>query len=291
MKGVKQMVKSFFIKIIEFMCSIVWKLQFLWCKTKICFGLKNKYKTLIDLKNSANVFLIPHADDELIGNYQFITRLKGEALLLYFGMTGSCNSIDNKKVRENELARFCKEKGIKYKTISSHDDLFDFLPKNVHINLFFPSCIDWHNEHRLISEYVLKYISPSKNISFFWYSISVPIMLKKVIYIEESKKDIKQKYADFKYNYISQKHLPIKRFMFQERLNGMRINRFAAENYLEVSFDELALALSFCKNNEVRLNELKKNINNINKIRKESQKIYSELFEGGYNCETLRKNS
>jgi len=271
------MLKSLFISFLRIINCIKWHIEYFFIK--VTFNKKTKAQSLSIKNNEINVILVPHADDELIGAYQLTFSNICNTKLLFFEMTGSNDDIENKAIRTNEFLNYCDRNSLNCVLLNKDSFLFDYIPNTKHINLFFPSCVDWHHEHRIISEFVKKSICDRcEKVSFYWYSITIPIVSKRTIFIEENKENLKKKYDEFRCVYKSQSHLPIIRFVLQERINGMNINKYGAENYIEISFDELCKSIDYVHKHEEELNCLKKCINNIRKIRKKSKEIYDKLL-------------
>lgn len=271
------MYKTILLKSLFALKYFKWSLEYFYIRLFSCKS-RNKRRNLELKDNSLNVVLVPHADDEIIGCYQVISRGNAQSLCLYYGFTGSNDSSENKVNRDREFDAFCEHQKIKYIHVSTGDNLLDILP-NQHINLFFPSCVDWHEEHRRLSDIIHNtYANKRDNITFYWYSITVPIVCTEAAFLKENKNSLNHKYDIFYKYYVSQRHLPIKRFILQERINAIANGWYAAENYLEISYEDLTRAIRYCQKNEESINDLKYSINNIPKIRKKSYNIYRNIF-------------
>ena len=74
--------------------------------------------------------------------------------------------------------------------------------------------------------------------------------------------------------------MPILRFKIKERLYGREVNRYSAEKFLYFNFDEWLMVVDrFEKNNfEDGFTEIKKNLNDLQKVDKISKRIYCSIL-------------
>lgn len=71
----------------------------------------DEYLVLDDNKITGNIlFVIPHADDELISSYHLLEIIKNRAFIYYCGMTGSNDNPKNKALRDSEIKDLCEKK-------------------------------------------------------------------------------------------------------------------------------------------------------------------------------------
>jgi hypothetical protein len=145
-----------------------------------------------------------------------------------------------------------------------------------------PSFIDWHEEHinsnKILREVLLK---NELNSQILIYQISVPISEKKIThYMPMSYSEQNSKWKYFKKVYRSQKHIPIYRFQLQERLNGCKLDCYAAEAYILLNMKdwERCLVTVLHPFYMEQLSVLNEHINNVKEIRELSSDIYSSVF-------------
>ena len=127
-----------------------------WNKEIKMVELRGASLLLVSELKTPILFIVPHADDELLPSWKTLSKYKDQIILYYCGMTGSNNSVKNKITRENEISLFAKEKD--YNIIIPDDwkeSLVDTI-NDMHIKyVFLPSYFDWHLEHRLIDEMLI----------------------------------------------------------------------------------------------------------------------------------------
>ena len=166
-----------------------------------------------------SIIIAPHADDELIGCFSVLKR--NHPFVFLCSLTGSNRTEDNKKRRENEFCNCMKLLDCQYAISDGklESELLDIFRKNNPSYVFIPTYVDWHDEHRLISEIMYKLISKQPQLKFkiVFYPVSVPIAQNTVNLCNQlSRKEFKEKFATFKSVYISQQSINIKRFKFYQ---------------------------------------------------------------------------
>ena len=186
------------------------------------------------------LYIVPHADDELLSGYYLLQRLGTKAYIYYCGMTGSNRNPINKQERDKEIRQLCTEKGMNLLLPKNWEDEIVNTVNGCNIStIILPSYIDWHVEHRLINTTILDiYNSLPKEISLLWYSVTVPIVDTHAILFPASRMEQKEKYYSFRTYYESQRNMPVERLMIQERINAKLIDAYAAEIFLNVSIDQ-----------------------------------------------------
>ncbi|OUQ27968.1 hypothetical protein B5E77_03895 [Lachnoclostridium sp. An131] len=238
---------------------------------------------LIERSRVPKLFIVPHADDELFGGYA-LKLLQGNSLIwAYFGFTGSNKTLKNERIREREFTKMAQKMKANFYKIQNVEQLNKIVRDNNIQEIYLPSLIDWHYEHRLVNYMLLECsILSEKNIKLFWYTISVPLMTSKSkFFVPMNKKEQNKKYKCFKRIYKSQRYMPIKRFKFQEKLEGKLINKYAAESFIHINTKEWEIITQkFFELEEqnsnllIEINKLKDYINSIKKIRSKASNIY-----------------
>ncbi|WP_010249571.1 hypothetical protein [Myroides injenensis] len=235
--------------LIDFVRNLKWKKQYFKVKKK--YELNEKILSNNTIIAGKVLIIVPHADDELIGCFNFIKNYKSKAdiTLFFCNLTGSNNNLNNKLNRELEFQNFCKTYQIK-NIINTEEDVYVGLKHvlmNNKFNFFFITpLIDWHFEHREVNYILYDILNESyskedlkvKNIVF--YQISVPLNYNCVNFILGMNKEVvKEKWSAFSKFYPSQANLPKRRFIYQERLNALKCKDyfFAAESFQFLTFD------------------------------------------------------
>lgn len=274
------LIKSLVLKILNKLLIIKFKIESLWIPTirskgKVCYHMNPSfYRTLI---------LVPHADDELIGCYQYILRSQGKSTLFYFNFTGADTTEQNRMTRKTEFVNFCKSVDVKYiiadplgdRVLQLISAIRDVTPNMI----LLPSVVDWLGEHRATNTILLKALSQIKYTgSFIWYHISVPIPAK---YITEtlpmSKKEYKTKWKAFYLYYPSQSFINISRFQLEER--HVDKDSYAAEVYKRISLSDLIYATSLFEEKNQGLSELKTLLTHYGKLHALSESIYDKIYK------------
>ena len=259
-------------------------------KSVLTNGVQNtmwRFQSLLALSSSTAIakeisgnilFIAPHADDELISSWKLLHDYKTRILVYYCGLTGGNKDNKNRIIREREIKTFTKVNCISLFVPENWIQSLVNVVDSYEIDcIFLPSYIDWHPEHRLINTEFLKCQSRlNRNISLFWYSVTVPIQCEKCLLNPLSKNEQSIKYRDFLHFYESQRNMPVERLRFQERANAKKLNYYAGEVYVPITFDTIAKAIRLF--NAEELNKLKNSVNDIVDIRRKSNKYYKRLF-------------
>lgn len=258
--------------IIDIINSIKWK------KSLVC-SASEQLKSVLDYEDLGHVlYIVPHADDELLSGYCLLNNYSSSITVYYCGMTGGNDDVHNKEKRDNEIRLFCKENNLRCLfPVDWKQELARVIKESGIKSIFLPSFVDWHNEHRSITQVILnQYETWDVDCYYYFYSVTVPIVCPNCLYVPMSDKEQKNKYEAFKKYYKSQSNLPIKRFIIQERINARSNNCYASELFLKVGITDMKNVIRI--DNE-QLNELKFVINNIPMIRKKAQILYNIIFE------------
>lgn len=241
----------------------------------------------IDLNYENRLFLVPHADDDLLGGYRLSQMSRGNFIFGYFGLTGSNNDVMNKKTRDIEFESFCKEVDVQFINIKSIKELAAIITDRDIKSVYLTSIIDWHPEHRRLNYDLLDSLCQlgKEEIDIYWYSITVPICHLDAEIVPMSKDDQDSKYNLFSKVYRSQGYMSIQRFIYQERINAMTTGAYAAEVFLhldKVKWEQIIECIRKMEPDKGIVNEfnsLKKEINSIKKIRELSGEYYSRLLQ------------
>ena len=119
----------------------------------------------------------------------------------------------------------------------------------------------------------------------YWYSVTIPIETTELLhYMLLNKMEQRKKYLLFKKIYHSQSFMPIIRFKINERINGHYIKNYAAETFMQISYEQLVYfvyRLERDKNLFQILNRTKYQINSIALVRRISKRIYTSFTYDG----------
>lgn len=236
--------------------------------------------------------MVPHADDDLLGGYA-LHLLQGEKLLYgYFGLTGSNNDPANKKDRDREFNEYIRYINSHSCELHNSEEITRVIQEHNIKTIYLPSIVDWHPEHRLLNYLLLDCLQDNyeskvfDSVNLVWYSVSVPICDNEIWIAPMSKKEQKEKYQLFKTIYKSQSHMPVERFLYQERINALGTQIFAGECFSGIELNDWERIVDSIRKIEINngevtyLNELKQYIDSINIIRDKGTQIYKSMKVG-----------
>ena len=215
----------------------------------------------------------PHADDELIGCYRLMVDKYSDVKVFYCGYTGSNDTKVNERTRLIEFKEACSDIGVPYVVAlngldrSLRQEIERYRPDTIML----PSYIDWHLEHRSIHFTLAKVLSridcrPQIGL----YQISTPIPDRMINFcLPMTKQDQTYKWSLFNRYYVSQRHLPVLRFTYEERVSGSYCYSYAAEVYSVLDYQAWRRQIDLVRIPEVEgcLNDLRRAINQIHKKR------------------------
>lgn len=243
--------KRFLVILFKFRRILHWMFQNVYtlpCQRLISTAISSEDKISI---------IVPHADDELIGNYSILKNYK--TVLFYYRKYGSNRDIENIQRRDNEIEELAKRFNSEIEIIDENNSLKRALLRNGITTVFIPPLVDWHKEHTDIARIVLDSTSDLK-MKVFSYEISVPIMSERNLFISiYSPFSCFTKWRHFKEIYKSQINLPVSRFVIKD-LYFQRSKLVFCDKF---HFIERA------ENTKISTNIfLKEHINDLKKIRK-----------------------
>jgi hypothetical protein len=241
------------------------------------------YTDLTELEIGDNfkcLILVPHADDEWIGNSQVL--LKTKSTVYYFQFLGNNYNESNKELRLNELKELQKEINFDLIVSNSYDDYTDLeqlILNNNFTDVFIPYPIDWHKEHIKVNSILQSILSElKKDIKLNFYHISVPFAKNvKGNFLSLSKSELINKSKIFSKMYKSQYNTPISRLNYQLRINGIGKGVYACENFSTLSFEQWKSLLDYVNDNyDSKIHPLIHQIDDLILIRKLSNQIYDD---------------
>lgn len=252
--------------------NLYWWRQF---KLIIKHVSKSNYSRCLSPMNltslNKTLIIVPHADDDLIGNYSIFKYATNNVYVYHVGNY----PIEDDELtyrRNNELRNFCQHFNAQlfnHTSLSHPQDIAKLISENEINSIFTPDFFDWHPDHQKATEYLLDALELLNwKGKIFTYSISVPKPLNKpAFFIPYTKTEQNEKWRLFYRFYPSQKFMPVSRFKFQERINSTGINgAYAGDIYTEMSYTELKKAQRDAPDENLR-NMLLRELNNLIKIR------------------------
>lgn len=248
------------------------------------YTIKDNFVIDVDwVLNGKILLIVPHADDELLSSFTLL-KYSRELTIYYCGFTGSNKDESNCEIRRYEIYNVCKKLNLKIIDGEGKCDNLKDVLKRGFSSIVFPSIIDWHSEHRKIS-YMLYDILQELGISpsLYMYSVTVPNESKKQIScFPLTRQEQVEKYLLFKEFYKSQSHMPIYRFIINERINGYYIQSYAAETFCKVENEEWLQNVVIFKKTEsmgsqyfTKITSSLSSINDLERIRETSMLMYN----------------
>lgn len=282
----KRIVKNIKRSAIRLINNITWKRQY---RDVVAGPRKTNFELYPRWYDGSKILMIvPHADDEIISSYSVLYN--AESITLYYcGFTGSNNTEENKRNRQNEIFKLCSELNVQ--VIEGHGEfskLEEILRKKEYDTILLPSIVDWHNEHREVS-YMTKEVCSRLGITpkMICYSVTIPNESERaVLCVPLSKEQQIKKYDLFMKVYKTQRFMPVERLKLNERINGFHAECYAAEVFCKYEYKYWSKMVTKVKEMEMLDNSrfcglvqcLKMNLNNIILIRHVSKEFY-ELVE------------
>lgn len=253
--------------------------NFSWYFDLCYYKFTSKSHNLLKLPQGKKIILIPHSDDEWIGNSMLIRNEK-ELELVNLDMPGD-DSMDLHLARRLEMSAIAslynhRIYDLKKDKVSS---LVSILNRNPISQVFVPFFFDWHEEHievMCILKDALESANDILDIQIAMYPVSCPLPLELMNYGENmSREDWVKKWTLFKKYYPSQITIPYKRFAINDKISGSSVGCFAIEPYCVVTAREWLDMYTNYLLSESEKSKLKQNLNNIKKTRNLINKFYT----------------
>lgn len=229
-----------------------------------------------------SLIIVPHADDELIGCYQFISTHREQVILFYCNYLGCNYCKTNERLRKAEFEQFCQAIGIKY-IIANHDvqkSLDDAINSIKPQNILLPSIVDWHHEHRLANTILETHLkqNPSSSVKkIIWYHISVPMYGSVANYACcMTRCEQNTKWQCFSDHYPSQRFINVYRFKLAER--DCMTGCYAAETFRILAPDTFLKIIEIGQKLSEQLDELKIQLSDYNKLVEKTTQIYKNII-------------
>ena len=273
--------------------SVKRKIKSFFSHSKWFIQLKKRKKVKINsreihLGNRKCLYIVPHADDEMFGGYETISRYSDNILLFYCGLLGSNYTDLNRNIRLQEFVKLCDINNFSYAICDR--DLKNAFKKVIEEykpdTIFLPSIIDWHNEHRLTNRYLFDYCNEGvlsfDSIDIIWYQVSVPLSPEYITWYQElSKSRLAHKFNMFREVYISQSFMPVKRFELESRYIGSCCSVYSAEPFILLSGLKWKKIIEYVYSNglENDFDIMKSMINELFSINEKSNHFYHLIME------------
>lgn len=203
------------------------------------FRTEMPQKALMEPPQGRLLVLMPHSDDEWIGCARILLCRSKEVLVLDMNMDGGDD--EGLHLRRREEAVSAAEK-YGYRFVTAHDryeDLVKIITEEKPSCVFLPCFLDWHEEHIAVMDLFRKAAIQTRYAGLVgMYQVSLPIPFKMINSgMAMTKKQWKEKWHLMKSLYGSQSFLPVKRFAWNEYINGGTAGAYAVEAYCVLDFE------------------------------------------------------
>lgn len=222
------------------------------------------------------LILAPHADDEWIGCSQIIMRCE-HSVILNMDMPGG-DTAELHQERFKEMSSLAKKFNKRLITIGKNkeESLSEIIDEIKPDYICLPHFFDWHPEHIQVMQYLRRSISSvSYRGKVSMYQVSLPMHPDFVnCCVPVEKADYLNKWKIFEDVYKTQTIISYRRFMANERINGVLSDSYGAEVY---SIDGVELWLKELDNltlTHSEIIEIKSYLSNITLTRNCVKKFY-----------------
>lgn len=212
-----------------------------WLKDR--YGYRNvlQPKTVLQKLSGNILILMPHSDDEWIGCSSVLTNHKN-ILVLNMDMNGG-DTEQMHELRSKEALKAAKKYGYHLHNVGTDkiEELGKVLKEYVPEYVLLPCYLDWHEEHIEVMNLFLESVKQSElnvepKIAMYQVSLPLPYHMINCCY-PMSRKQWKRKWREFCRIYKSQTFLPVRRFAYNEYINGAVCNAYACEAFILKPFE------------------------------------------------------
>ena len=176
------------------------------------------------------VILAPHSDDEWVGCSQLLITPNNEVAIINMDMPGG-DDLSLHKKRYLEMKNVACKYNNRLVDILGDKKIFlkNYLKENNVDIVFVPSFFDWHSEHVSVMEIFNAAANEAGYDNFVaMYQVSIPIPSSFITHCSVmTKSELIEKWNKLYQYYPTQKKLPIKRFLANERINGAITHNYA----------------------------------------------------------------
>ena len=218
------------------------------------------------LPSAKYIILIPHSDDEWIGNSTLISNKEYNVVLCNLNMSGD-DDINNHAKRRKEMEQLANLYNRKFITINKNKSCA--LSKIIEIEkpdyITVPSVYDWHSEHFEVMD-ILNAVDRDimSDISVVMYQVTVAMPTQLVTHINKLDLDHwRKKWRIFKSIYKTQKGFPWYRLSRIELINGRQRQMFACEVFSLNTFESWKQLYVKHQPNKTMKTKIKENLNSI----------------------------
>jgi LmbE family N-acetylglucosaminyl deacetylase len=251
--------------ILKFVQIIWWSIDCCICRGKI------KKRRLSNVPDGKLFVLMPHSDDEWIGCSQLLMNHSANVIVINMDMPGGDNNSLHVARREEaeSIANKYSYKIVSIEGVNKENKLSRLIKEYDPSCVFLPSFCDWHDEHFEVMNLFSDAADESDyrgEVGLYQVSIPIPQQLINAGFVM-TKKQLKNKWSQFRKYYLTQNNIPCFRFAVNEIINGGICSQYAVEAYAIQNYPEWkANYQKFCLT-DTEKKSLRENVNRISIIR------------------------
>ena len=224
-----------------------------------------------ELPEGKYLILIPHSDDEWIGNSTLITNAKYHVELFDMDMGGGDTLCLHKDrfAEMNALANFFGRKLYSKKKGESLPEVIErFHPDYVTVPYF----VDWHPEHREVMNELRECKTIVNDFKVAMYQVTVPIMHSNITHCNEmTRLDSTFKWKLFRRIYKTQASFPSYRVSCHECINGALYGLYSCEVFSVLDYKVWKDSFEKMIPDNDEINRIKSCLNSLTELRKRKQ--------------------
>lgn len=243
-----------------------------WKNMRTMLNTLEPEKSVPSLPIGKYLILIPHSDDEWIGNSTLITDRRYEVILLDMDMIG-CDDKNLHDVRFSEMKSIADKYGRKLYSYKEGTCLQEIIKQNEPDFVTVPYFYDWHPEHQQVMHSLYDIKNVPEFLKVIMYQVTVPIASFNITHANVlGEKKWKKKWQQFHSTYKTQINFPAYRLSCQERINGRLLGCYACEVFSVMEYKKWKASMNGCLPKDHEIDEMKKQLNSISAIRLINQK-------------------
>lgn len=274
MEIIKIALLKFYIYIQKIRREYRWKIE----AEQILSSHSFSQNTIPCLPKGKYIILIPHSDDEWIGNSSLISNDFYDVVLCNTDMQGG-DSLSTHNLRLQEMQNLAARFHRKLFTLSSNKvcELVNILKEEKPEYVMVPCYYDWHPEHFAVMDLLSDMESFCDTSSFLvvMYQVTVPMSIPLITHAHSfTKESWKKKWEIFRDSYKSQTNFPWIRVSCVERISGQNQN-FAREVFRCLTFARWKEEYKLNAPNPEKRKTIKESLLSISAL----NKVITELYD------------
>lgn len=222
---------------------------------------------LPEMPEGKYLILIPHSDDEWIGNSTLISNAKYQVELFDMDMKGG-DSLSLHKDRFAEMKAISTLFGRRLYSKKEGKRIEDIIERYNPDFVAVPYFFDWHLEHREVMKELRDCKTKVHDFKVAMYQVTVPIMKSNITNCNV----MAGSYCTFKWNlfkkiYKTQAFFPSYRVSCHERINGAQYGLYACEVFSVLDFSAWKDNFERIIPDENEINQIKSCLNSLAQLR------------------------